>query len=58
MPTLINFGGGGTDTSMVTATPPDVLESKIFVDSNGEEQIGTMPNNGAISLSINNNNEC
>ena len=57
MPTLINFGGGGTDTSMVTATPPDVLESKIFVDSNGEEQIGTMPNNGDLSLSIDTNNE-
>ena len=56
MPTLINFGGGGTDTSMVTATPPDVLESKIFVDSNGEEQTGTMPNNGAVSQSITSTN--
>lgn len=40
------------DTSSVTATPSDVLVTKLFVPSNGSLTAGTMPNNGAIEASI------
>lgn len=40
------------DVSGVTATAPDVLANKIFVDTDGVESAGTMPNNGAVSGSI------
>lgn len=36
-------GGDGADVSVVTATPADVLEGKVFVDANKETQIGTIP---------------
>ena len=42
-------GGGGADTSVVTATASDVLVGKIIVDAEGEPVIGTMPNIGAAS---------
>ena len=40
------------DVTDVTATAEDVLANKIIVTSNGTVTAGTMPNNGAISLSF------
>lgn len=52
MSTFVNFGGGGSDTSVVTAEPADVLENKIFIDNEGQVQVGTMPNNGSYLLVV------
>lgn len=41
------------DISGVTAVPAHVLDGDSFVDSSGETQPGTMPNNGAVSDSLN-----
>lgn len=43
---------GGTDVSGVTATPDDVLEGAVFVNSQGEEKTGTIPVNGAVGATI------
>ena len=40
------------DVSSVTATAPDVLANKIFVDAEGNNTPGTMPNNGAVSKTL------
>lgn len=40
------------DVSSVTATAPDVLANKIFVDDEGNVTAGTMPNNGAVSKTL------
>ena len=45
--------GGGSDTDMVTAASEDILLGKIGVDTEGEPITGTMPNNGAVSQSLN-----
>jgi len=45
--------GGGSDTDMVTATSEDILLDKVGVDTEGEPITGTMPNNGAVSQSLN-----
>lgn len=42
----------GADTSVVTATAPDILSGKIIVDKNGNPLTGTMPNRGAGGGSI------
>lgn len=41
------------DVSSVTAVAADVLTGKIFVNVSGNSVVGTMPNNGAFSGSIN-----
>lgn len=41
------------DVSPVTATAPHVLDGDIFVDATGSQVEGSMPNNGATSLTIN-----
>ncbi len=41
------------DVSGVTATASDVLATKIIVNASGEQVAGTMPNNGAVSGTIN-----
>lgn len=40
------------DVSTVTAGAADVLTGKVIVDATGKPVPGTMPNNGALSLSI------
>ncbi len=40
------------DISNVTATTPDVLAGKIFVNGSGVETTGTMKNNGAVSKTL------
>lgn len=40
------------DISSVTATQADVLPTKTFVTSQGELKYGTMPNNGAVSKTL------
>lgn len=35
--------GGGSDTSAVTATAPDIVSGKVIIDSNGNLITGTMP---------------
>ena len=40
------------DTSSVTAGAADVLANKVIVNADGETVAGTMPNNGAISKTI------
>lgn len=44
------------DTSVVTAGADDVLANKIIVDADGSIITGTMPNNGAISKTLDANN--
>lgn len=44
--------GGGADVSGVTATAPDVLTGKDFVNSSGTLVNGSMANRGAVSGSI------
>lgn len=48
----LNGSGGGADVSVVTATPPDVLDGKVIVGADGEPVEGTMPNRGAVSYSL------
>ena len=40
------------DVSSVTATVGDVLSPKVYVDSNGKVQTGTMQNRGAVSATL------
>ena len=40
------------DVSSVNITAADVLANKIFVDSTGKSQAGTMPNNGSVTATI------
>jgi hypothetical protein len=40
---VFNGGGGGADTSIVTAGAADVLAGKVIVDANGNPLTGTMP---------------
>ena len=40
------------DVTGITATAADVLANKVFVDSTGAEKAGTMPNNGAVTATI------
>lgn len=40
------------DVSSVTAAASDVLTGKVFVDATGTAKAGTMPNNGALSQTI------
>ena len=40
------------DVSGVTATAPNVLDGDIFVNAEGEEVEGTMPNNGAVNKTM------
>lgn len=40
------------DVSTVTAAAADVLTGKVFVNASGNSVAGSMPNNGALSLSI------
>ena len=44
------------DTSVVTAGADDVLANKIIVDADGSIITGTMPNNGAVSKTLDANN--
>ena len=46
-----NIGGGGADTSIVTAIGNDILKDKVIVGPDGEPLTGTMPNNGAVAPS-------
>ena len=40
------------DVSDVTAMAADVLATKVIVDATGQQVAGTMPNNGAVSQTI------
>lgn len=40
------------DVSGVTATAPNVLDGDVFVNAQGEEVEGTMPNNGAVNKTM------
>ena len=40
------------DVSATTATAPDVLATKVFIAANGTTTTGTMPNNGAVSKTL------
>lgn len=41
------------DVSSVTATASDVLATKVIVEADGTVSAGTMPNNGAVNVSLN-----
>ena len=51
--TVAAIPGNLADVSGVTATASDVLATKIIVNASGEQVAGTMPNNGAVSGTIN-----
>ena len=40
------------DVSATTAAPADVLANKVFIDADGVTQAGTMPDNGAVSKTL------
>ena len=40
------------DVSATTATAPDVLATKVFIAADGTTTTGTMPNNGAVSKTL------
>lgn len=44
------------DVTSVTATEPDVLSTKVFVDSKGSVKTGTMPNNGSVQKTLDGSN--
>ena len=46
-------GGGGVDLDVITATAPYIFINKENVDKEGEPLIGTMPNIGKVSSSLN-----
>ena len=46
-------GGGDVDMDMITAIAEDVLSEKVIVDKDGNPLVGTMPNIGAITKSLN-----
>ena len=48
----MEVGGGGADVSGVTAGTDDVVEGKIFVDSEGNEKTGTIPEKDADDISV------
>lgn len=50
--TTIDLIDKGLDFSQITSTKKDVLNGKIFANSNGEFSTGAMPNRGAVSLTI------
>lgn len=49
MPLFNRCGGGGVDTSVVTATAADVLSGKVIVGADGTEITGTMTDRGAVT---------
>lgn len=53
MPTIVRIGGGGVDTSAVTATASDVKSGVIFCDRTGTIQEGSMPVRDAINIEVN-----
>lgn len=52
---LIEQIATGADVSVVTATAPHVLAGDVFVDASGNEVVGTMPNNGSVSIVLEKN---
>lgn len=44
--------GDNIDTSVVTATAPDILASKVAIGPNGEPLVGTMTNNGTKTATL------
>lgn len=53
MSECILLKSGNTDLDVITVTAADVISPKVFIDKDGESSTGTMPNNGAISATIN-----
>lgn len=50
---IMSGGGGGVDLDVITATAPYIFINKENVDKEGEPLIGTMPNIGKTSSSLN-----
>lgn len=50
--TVAAIPGNYQDTSVVTAGAADVLANKVIVNAAGETVAGTMPNNGAVSKTL------
>ncbi len=50
---IMSGGGGGIDLDVITATAPYIFIDKENVDKEGEPLIGTMPNIGHVSSSLN-----
>lgn len=46
-------GGGGADLDVVTAGAGEILAGKVIVDKDGNPLVGTMPNQGAKTASLN-----
>ena len=53
-----NMVGGGSDADLsgVTAAAGDVRAGKVFVDQNGDEVTGTLPDRGAVTVNISDKN--
>lgn len=54
---LPEAGSGGVDVSGVTASPDDVMEGKVIVDADGNEQVGIIPEITAQNVIITPENE-
>lgn len=52
IPAKIDAISTGSDVSGVTATAEDVVLGKVFVDSEGVETEGTMPDNGTVNVTL------
>lgn len=52
MPLLNRCGGGGVDASGVTANASQILEGTTIIDAEGNPIDGTMPDNGAVNITL------
>lgn len=50
---IMSGGGGFVDLDGITTIASDILFGLVSVDKEGEPLIGTMPNNGAVNISLN-----
>lgn len=50
---IILKAGGGADLDIITTVATDILSGKVTVDKEGDPVVGTMPNNGTQSATLN-----
>ncbi len=50
---IMSGGGGFVDLDGITTVASDIVMGLVCVDKEGEPLVGTMPNNGAINITLN-----